>query len=370
MLMRWLCRCCAAALLFTAPLALQAATKEHPVNVVVYKEPGRFGGWPANHGIWAWGNEIVVGHRVGTFKIVKAGHAIDGSKPQESRQARSLDGGMTWQTEKPKELARTKDGGRPVQTLTAPIDFTQPNFAFMCRYTHSDPASRFYFSTDRAKTWNGPYRLPTFGQPRIMARTDVLVSGPHDATLVLTAAKQNGEEGRVFTARTTDGGITWRFVAWIGPEPAGFSIMPSSVRLSDTNILTTIRREEGEEHWIDAYRSADNGRTWMYLNRPASTGGSVGNPPHMIRLHDGRLALTYGYRSPPYGIRARLSRDEGETWSHEIILRNDGGCWDLGYPRTVERPDGRIVTAYYFNDSPNTERYIAATIWSPEATGE
>ena len=28
-------------------------------HTVVYRESGRFGGWPANHGIWIWGNEIV-----------------------------------------------------------------------------------------------------------------------------------------------------------------------------------------------------------------------------------------------------------------------------------------------------------------------
>ena len=26
----------------------------------VYFEPGRYGGWPANYGIWSWGDEIVV----------------------------------------------------------------------------------------------------------------------------------------------------------------------------------------------------------------------------------------------------------------------------------------------------------------------
>jgi hypothetical protein len=29
----------------------------------------------------------------------------------------------------------------------------------------------------------------------------------------------------------------------------------------------------------------------------------------------------------------------------------------------VQRPDGTIVTAYYFNDHPGGERYIAATLW-------
>jgi hypothetical protein len=44
--------------------------------------------------------------------------------------------------------------------------------------------------------------------------------------------------------------------------------------------------------------------------------------------------------------------------------------WDLGYPRTVQRSDGKIVTVYYFNEAANKERYIAATIWDPgEGTG-
>ena len=343
---------------------LQSA--EPPVNVTVYKETGRFGGWPANHGIWNWENEIVLGHRQATFKVVQVGHAVDGMAPQFDVQARSLDGGVTWKLEKPAALARVQDGGPTITNLTTPIDFTQPNFAFMCRYSKDDPASRFYYSNDRAKTWFGPFRLPTFGQPRVMARTDLLVSGPGDATLVLTAAKQNGKEGRVFTARTTDGGLTWNFVTWIGPEPIGFSIMPSSVRLSSSKVLTTIRREENDSHWIDAYLSLDNGKTYAFLNKPTdSTGGSVGNPSSLLKLQDGRLAIIYGYRSPAYGIRARLSKDEGQSWSKEIILRDDAGCWDLGYPRSVQRPDGKIVSAYYFNDHPDTERYIAATIWSP-----
>ena len=37
-------------------------------NVKVYAEPGRFGGWPANHGLWSWGNEILVGFSRGYYK--------------------------------------------------------------------------------------------------------------------------------------------------------------------------------------------------------------------------------------------------------------------------------------------------------------
>src|SRR5712691_8300808 len=45
-------------------------------NVIVHKEAGRFGGWPANNGIWSWGNEIVVGFKLGYFKPNDHGHAI------------------------------------------------------------------------------------------------------------------------------------------------------------------------------------------------------------------------------------------------------------------------------------------------------
>jgi Neuraminidase (sialidase) len=86
----------------------------------------------------------------------------------------------------------------------------------------------------------------------------------------------------------------------------------------------------------------------------------------LIRLRDGRLCLTYGHRSKPFGIFAKLSRDNGHTWSAPIILRDDGAAWDLGYVRSVERPDGKVVSVYYFNDAPSSERFIAATIWSPD----
>ena len=85
----------------------------------------------------------------------------------------------------------------------------------------------------------------------------------------------------------------------------------------------------------------------------------------MIRLHDGRVCLTYGYRAAPFGIRARLSDDGGRTWGDEIILRDDGGGRDVGYPRSVQRPDGMVVTVYYIHDNPKSDRYIAATIWDP-----
>jgi hypothetical protein len=37
---------------------------------------------------------------------------------------------------------------------------------------------------------------------------------------------------------------------------------------------------------------------------------------------------------------------------------------------TVQRPDGKLATMYYFNDDPQRDRYIAATIWDPGVGGK
>src|SRR5439155_1480586 len=173
-----------------------------------------------------------------------------------------------------------------------------------------------------------------------------------------------------FMSHTKDGGLHWEFAAWTTPDPGeGFSIMPSTIRLSKTGLVTTVRHEDSHRkgpNWIEAYASQDDGKSWHYLSRPApDTGDHSGNPPSMVRLKDGRLAVTYGHRSPPFEMRARLSSDGGATWGREILLRGGAGAWDIGYPRTVQRADGKLVTAYYWAVAPMQERTIEATSWDP-----
>ncbi|MCC6699167.1 MAG: exo-alpha-sialidase [Candidatus Hydrogenedentes bacterium] len=352
-----------------------------PRHVDVYKETGRFGGWPANHGIWSWGNEILVGFSRGYYKDLGPDrHNIDREKPEEHWLARSLDGGETWTLEHPAEKGMLIPQGTSLHGTEAPgqeikpavdcpggIDFTHPDFALTARMSslESEP-SRFYYSTDRGKNWSGPFKLPLFGQKGIAARTDYEVFGPQECMLFLTSSKTNGKEGRPFCARTVNGGKTWDFVSWIAPEPTGYSIMPTTVRLSADGLLTAVRHREGDHSWLDAFVSEDRGKTWSFLNKPVEDTGE-GNPASMIKLKDGRLCITYGYRAAPFSMRARISSDEGKTWGDEIILRDDGAGRDIGYPRTVQREDGKIVTIYYFQDRQQPERYIAATIWEAPA---
>jgi hypothetical protein len=368
----------AAALLVFA--LLQTATGEVQLrpgaakNVIVYKESGRFTGWPANNGVWAWGNEILVGFVLGYYQASDTGHSIDRTRPEASVLARSLDGGETWKLEDPPGFVG--DGGKPVPSPGG-IRFGHPDFAMRVG-NHTliqlkDPEGQFFCSYDRGRSWKGPFLFTPFGMEPT-SRTDYMVTGENECLLFLSANQAQVQGGnysdRAFAARTTDGGKTFRFLGWMaGDSVDARSVMPSTVRVSPTGLVTALRRKTGTgtatRNWIEAFRSDDNGVNWKTLGIAAETKGNNGNPPSLVRLKDGRLCLTYGYRGEPWGIRARMSTTLGQTWGDEIVLRSDAKSWDMGYPRTVQRPDGKLVTIYYFTTVELPEQHIAATIWDP-----
>jgi hypothetical protein len=362
-------------------------------HVDVYAQAGEFAAWPANYGLWIWGEEVVAvfsqGYRGGQENL----HARDKTRPFIGRQARSLDGGLSWTSE---AFTGVIPGGtslsgdehvveqlqsqpnivveRDLPPLSEPVDFTDPETIVLCARTGLDAGSIswFYVSRDRARSWQGPYRIGDFGLPGISARTDIVPLGTHDALFMLTAVKTNGKEGRVFAARTRDGGRSFSFEGFVGDEPEGYGIMPASLRMADGSVVCLVRcstpgKGPDRKAWIEQYRSRDAGKTWSFEGRPVANTGFGGNPPTLNRLKDGRLVMVYGFRDAPFGMRARIGAGDGTAWGEEIILREDGGMSDLGYPRTVVREDGKVLTLYYYNYGTDTDRFIGATLFDAPA---
>jgi hypothetical protein len=339
-------------------------------HVPVFGEKGLFASWPANGGIWSWGNEILVAFYLGYYKPDVDDHSVDFDRPRIVVLARSLDGGGHWTVDRHEHFANEKGIPSP-----GGINFAHPGFAM--RYWMKN----FYITYDRGKAWEGPFQFDDFAMKiDVTARsTDYLVLGKDDCQLFLSAKDTVVQAGvnqdRAFLARTTDGGKTFKFLSWMTDEPRAVrSAFSSTVRISDQELVTVLRRRvdpvggpRNDINWIDAYGSNDNGKSWQFLRRVAYTDLSLrnGNPPSMVRLRDGRLCVTYGYRAFPYGIRAKVSNDNGKSWGREITLRDDGRTWDLGYARSVCRPDGKVLTVYYFTTAQNPEQHISATIWDP-----
>jgi predicted neuraminidase len=194
-------------------------------------------------------------------------------------------------------------------------------------------------STDGGMTWSAPYRVP-LNSPH----GPIAVSGGR----LLYAGKQLWEPGKkVGVIESNDDGKTWRWLSDI-PARAGDSVADyhelHAVQAADGRIIVHIRnhnKANGRETL--QCESADGGRTWT---EPHPI-GVWGLPSHLLRLRDGRLLMSYGYRRPPYGNHARVSSDNGRTWSEPIVLSDDGTNGDLGYPSTVELPGGMLFTLWY-----------------------
>jgi hypothetical protein len=364
----------------------QSVQNSHSDNIqhgIVYYKEGRFAGWPANHGIWSWDNEILVGFVEAAHMDSEGFHTYDRSTAS-NKYARSKDGGKTWSIKDAYEHGQTARGYDnninkkkamvPSLLNDAINDFTNPDFilTFLRHNNHNGP-SHFYYSNNRGAIWEGPFIFPNLNTNGVATRTDYIIDGKKELNAFLTVAKSNDKEGRVVMSRTTDGGLNWEIVSWIGPEPEGFDIMPSSLRLSPNELITVIRTRTGNgQDLLTSYLSENNGETWEKLKDPVTDTGRGGSPPAMVKMKDGRLALAYIYRSG-YGSRVniRFSSNNGRSWSDEIILRCcDGATYDVGYPHMVQRPDGKLVIIYYWNNA-NEEgakpyRYIASTIVDPD----
>jgi sialidase-1 len=196
-------------------------------------------------------------------------------------------------------------------------------------------------SPDGGLTWSIPY--------------ECLVSSPHgpiqlaDGRL-LHAGKDDDRSNRVGVCESTDDGRSWRWLAEIPARPGDGINTPNgyhelhAVEAGDGRIVVQIRNHNkqgaGETLQTD---SSDGGKTWSV---PHSI-GVWGTPSHLLRLKDGRLLMTYGYRRPPFGNQARVSEDHGRTWSQPMTISADGAGGDLGYPSTAQLADGTLLSVWY-----------------------
>ncbi len=228
-------------------------------------------------------------------------------------------------------------------------------------------------STDGARTWEDPVRVPC--------------SAPHgpielsDGRLMYVGAelsrKQIERKGDIVAVESRDQGKTWSVIGRInmypeypGDSPDGYSYLcePHVVEAEDGQLIGMARYEERPNQKPERTRSVlwqfaseDGGRTWT---EPKPT-GILGKPPHLTRLQDGRIMVTYGYRHEPYGERACISADGGRNWDYdnEIVLRNDAPSGDLGYPASVQLDDGSIMTVYYQQEHPGEKTCLMTTHW-------
>lgn len=120
---------------------------------------------------------------------------------------------------------------------------------------------------------------------------------------------------------------------------------PHAVQLKDGTIIVEIRVQKDGLFTILQSESYDNGVSFTVPHQIIPD--LAGSPPHLLIHSSGKVVLTYACRHENYGIKAIISDDGCKTFSPEITLTGNALSPDLGYPASVEREDGSIITVYY-----------------------
>jgi hypothetical protein len=224
-------------------------------------------------------------------------------------------------------------------------------------------------SFDGGRTWEVPIRAPgtTPHGPIELAdgRLFFLGNTGHDSLYRTTriAASVSDDEGRTWEVISTL--PMFPEVQTADPDGYAFLAEPHVVEISPGRLLGMARYEE--RPYVEGrtscvlwqFTSEDGGVTW---SDPEPT-EILGKPPHLLKLQDGRILVTYGYRYAPFGQRACFSGDGGATWSDPLILRANAPNADLGYPATVQLDDGTLLTVYYQIEPPDEKTSLMLTRW-------
>lgn len=209
---------------------------------------------------------------------------------------------------------------------------------------------RMIRSTDGGITWSAAYTVPCFSPhgPAQLADGRILYAGANGKKAGAWISNDDGltwdllsdlplRAGEIHAVEAADGTLIVQ-VRDKKPAPAApASAQPRTVGKSVEQGSPTINTG------ITQTESKDGGRTWTSPHEI----GVTGYPSHLVRLKDDVLLMTYGMRKKPLGIRAKTSKDHGQTWGPEMILTSDGVSDDLGYPSTAQLPDGTLVTVWY-----------------------
>lgn len=139
---------------------------------------------------------------------------------------------------------------------------------------------------------------------------------------------------------------------------------PHAIVLKNGKVVVHIRVEGNGQFTLYQSESYDLGKTFTEPHKILGDRG--GAPAHLLELSDGTLLSVYGYRDLPFGIKAMFSYDGGETWDIDNVIFETDSSEDIGYPCTVELPEGKLLTVYYCKPTHDAPAVIMQTIWSFE----
>jgi hypothetical protein len=344
-------------------------------HAVVYRREDEMVGWPHVMGFWNMGGgELLQQVTAITTRYSSAdsiSHDNLGKEGLGSKSValRSKDYGRTWAPPVFNMMTNADKSQAGVKTMgdLQPIDFLNKNILIAnsgTAFGMANGRTLVRVSKDRGRSWGPGIPVPLDGLHSLSGMNSVLIRPDGTALIWLMEVDEKSQNRHPCVYALPPKGTDFHFLTFVTPksDPKGNAdgdwqttprfaghrwFYPRGYMLPNGRMLCVLRSQRDPRGimWTEVYYSDDGARTWDFLSRV----NDFGAPGSLVVMKDGRLVMVYGYRLMPSGIRAKVSEDGGKSWGPELIVRDDGGSWDLGYPNAWETEDGRIGVLYYFN---------------------
>jgi hypothetical protein len=306
---------------------------------------------------------------------------------------RSTDNGRTWSERvelkdmigREQWLTATKSG-----TLFATCHLLAQDINNKDGYTHS----YVHRSTDGGRTWQRMRLGPEGFPPKATSMCSRNVVEMPDGTLLLGVGVNEMNAGRLAWVWTSkDDGKTWdkspqvklgqyqgrpydnadafftedfTFRAKSGKLLHFIRCGPPSPMYPKNDGITTPKENDNADRTMRC-ESTDGGLTWTDVRDFGDYGVMY---PRVMRLHDGRLLLTFTQRAmiAPIGLQAILSHDDGETWdfTSDRIIIEAKTPWGLpsggAFGNTLQLKDGSLISCYTYRKAAN-ETQLEVVRW-------
>ncbi len=233
----------------------------------------------------------------------------------------------------------------------------------------------YSISDDNCKTWRKMHEISPDGYLRGAGVRGNIVEMP-DGTLLLPfyGIKNVGELSRAGLMRSEDRGESWYTYSEMGYDPTITKnyLEPGLFLTQGGKLIGLFRTQtdfhkpgvDFEETYLNLHIavSEDAGKTFGPVKEIPGLWGS--SPFHALKLQSGNVLLSYGYRRPPFGIRAKICSAELDDLEQapEMILRDDAINGDLGYPHAMQLDDGTIMVSYYISGDDGIRKIEATFI--------
>jgi hypothetical protein len=375
-------------------------------HATVYRHDDEFCSWPYTSGFWENADGTMIANfATRNVEYGKGGGAIrhdvlgKNSTNPRTVTVRSHDRGRTWDGDHPQYDMMAGPGGAggeraPREQMPAmfdePVDYLDPNVLVsngsVGGFATAGAQGTARLSRDGGKSWGKTILVPLENIPSMTAIQSTLVRPDGRCLLFMFSVDKDNTHRRPLVYGSTNEGREFHFMSYIVPreDPWGQAdgqyddpsvafvghrwFYPRGYLLKSGRIICSTRcqRDPTGVMWSELFHSDDGGDTWEFLSRI----NDYGAPTSLVVMPDERIVAVSGYRLAPSGIRATVSEDGGKTWDPEIVVRDDGGSWDLGYPNAWLVDDHTVGVLYYFNSKTDPiqanggVRHIARSIFT------